>query len=221
MIQLGFARDRKVRMLLMIDNYDSFVHNLARYFARLKVDAEVVRNDRISIQEVLALNPEAIVISPGPCGPRQAGVCLDLVREFSGSIPILGICLGHQVIGESFGGKIVKAIRPMHGRTSEVQHDCKGLFADLTEPVEACRYHSLVIERESLPDCLEVSAWVDDGTIMGVRHRNHQTYGLQFHPESILTNEGFDLLANFLKAAKLLPKALDTTLPDISSEFSS
>jgi len=186
-------------MLLLIDNYDSFVYNLARYFERLGRETCVVRNRAIDAEGVAELKPEAVVLSPGPCTPREAGCSLEVVRRLHGKIPMLGICLGHQVIAEAFGGRVVRAGEPVHGRTSPIHHDGRGLFAGLPGPITACRYHSLVVEEASLPACLEVSARTDDGTIMGLRHRELPVVGLQFHPESILTDLGDDMLAGFLK----------------------
>jgi len=189
-------------MLLMIDNYDSFTYNLVQYFGELKQEVVVFRNDQVSLDEVAALRPAHIVISPGPCTPNEAGVSVPLIQRFAGEIPILGVCLGHQSIGQAFGGKIVHAKQVMHGKVSQIHHDQRGVFGGLQEPFEATRYHSLVIERESLPDALEVTAWTDDGEIMGVRHRNLAVEGVQFHPESILTQFGHELLGNFLSAGR-------------------
>jgi len=189
-------------MLLMIDNYDSFTYNLVQYLGELGEDVRVFRNDQITIEEVATLRPASIVISPGPCTPNEAGVSVPLIKRFAGEIPILGVCLGHQSIGQAFGGRIVHAQSVMHGKTSAVHHDDRGVFAGLPNPVTATRYHSLVIERATLPACLEITAWTDDGEIMGVRHRELAVEGVQFHPESILTDAGHELLANFLKEAK-------------------
>ena len=186
-------------MLLMIDNYDSFTYNLVQYLGELGEDVRVFRNDEITLEEVGRLNPAKIVISPGPCTPNEAGVSVPLIRGFAGRIPILGVCLGHQSIGQAYGGSIVHARTLMHGKTSLIRHDGKGVFRGLPNPFTATRYHSLVIARESLPECLEVTAWTDDGEIMAVRHRSVPVEGVQFHPESILTEHGHDLLANFLK----------------------
>jgi anthranilate synthase component II len=186
-------------MLLMIDNYDSFTYNLVQYFGELKQEVVVFRNDEISLEEVAALRPAHIVISPGPCTPNEAGISVPLVKRFAGEIPILGVCLGHQSIGQAFGGKIVHAKQLMHGKVSTIHHAGRGVFNGIAEPFEATRYHSLVIERESLPQELEVTAWTDDGEIMGVRHRSLPVEGVQFHPESILTQFGHDLLRNFVK----------------------
>ncbi len=191
-------------MLLMIDNYDSFTYNLVQYFGELGAQVEVHRNDRITLEEIEARAPDHLVISPGPCTPNEAGISLAAIERFAGRIPILGVCLGHQSIGQAFGGRIVHARQVMHGKTSPVHHDGKGVFRGLPSPFEATRYHSLVIERESLPECLEVTAWTttDEGgmdEIMGVRHKTLAVEGVQFHPESILTRHGHDLLKNFLE----------------------
>lgn len=189
-------------MLLMIDNYDSFTYNLVQYFGELGQEVKVVRNDEIDLAGIAALKPGHIVVSPGPCTPNEAGVSVPLIKEFAGKVPILGVCLGHQSIGQAFGGKIVRAKTLMHGKTSPVFHLDKGVFAGLPSPFTATRYHSLVIERESLPDCLEITAWTDDGEIMGVRHKTMIVEGVQFHPESILTEHGHQMLDNFLKEGK-------------------
>jgi anthranilate synthase component 2 len=186
-------------MLLMIDNYDSFTYNLVQYFGELGEDVRVYRNDEITLEQIAALNPQRIVVSPGPCTPNEAGVSVPVIRRFAGKIPLLGVCLGHQSIGQAFGGRIVHAKQLMHGKVSEIRHKNAGVFRELPNPLIATRYHSLVIERESLPDCLEVTAWTDDNEIMGVRHRELAVEGVQFHPESFLTEHGHDLLANFLK----------------------
>lgn len=186
-------------MLLMIDNYDSFTYNLVQYLGELGEDVRVVRNDEISLDEVAGLRPARIVVSPGPCTPKEAGISVPLIRRFAGRIPILGVCLGHQSIGEAFGGTIVHAKQVMHGKTSAIHHADTGVFRGLPQPFTATRYHSLVIERETKPDVLEITAWTDDGEIMGVRHREFAVEGVQFHPESILTEGGHDLLRNFLK----------------------
>jgi len=186
-------------MLLMIDNYDSFTYNLVQYFGELKQEVVVFRNDQISLDEVEALAPAQIVISPGPCTPNEAGISVPLITRFAGKVPILGVCLGHQSIGQAFGGKIVHAKQVMHGKVSRIHHTDQGVFQGLAEPFEATRYHSLVIERASLPQTLEVTAWTEDGEIMGVRHTSLAVEGVQFHPESILTQHGHELLENFLK----------------------
>ena len=186
-------------MLLMIDNYDSFTYNLVQYFGELGEQVVVYRNDEITLDEIAALEPERIVVSPGPCTPNEAGVSVPLIQRFAGAIPILGVCLGHQSIGQAYGGHIVHARQLMHGKTSLIHHRDEGVFRSLPEPFRATRYHSLVIERASLPECLEVTAWTDDGEIMGVRHRTQRVEGVQFHPESILTEHGHQLLKNFLE----------------------
>jgi anthranilate synthase/aminodeoxychorismate synthase-like glutamine amidotransferase len=188
-------------MILMIDNYDSFTYNLVQYLGELGADVRVYRNDQITMAEIKRLAPEKIVISPGPCTPAEAGISCDVIREFAGRVPLLGVCLGHQCIGEVFGGEIVRAPALFHGKTSMIYHDGRTIFRGLPRPFEATRYHSLVIRRETLPDCLELSAETDDGVIMGVRHRELPVEGVQFHPESILTREGKQLLANFLSQA--------------------
>ncbi len=186
-------------MLLMIDNYDSFTYNLVQYFGELGQDIRVFRNDKITLSDIEKMNPERIVISPGPCTPKEAGISVDVIRRFTGRIPILGVCLGHQSIGEAFGGEVVRAPYLMHGKTSMIHHDGKTIFSGLPNPFEATRYHSLIIRRESLPSVLEITAWTEDGIIMGVRHKQHKLEGVQFHPESVLTSAGKDLLRNFLK----------------------
>jgi len=186
-------------MLLMIDNYDSFTYNLVQYFGELKQEVVVFRNDQISLEEVEALAPAQLVISPGPCTPNEAGISVPLIERFAGKIPILGVCLGHQSIGQAFGGKIVHAREVMHGKVSRIHHTDKGVFRGLAEPFEATRYHSLVIERATLPEHLEVTAWTEDGEIMGVRHVSLPVEGVQFHPESILTQYGHELQRNFLQ----------------------
>jgi anthranilate synthase/aminodeoxychorismate synthase-like glutamine amidotransferase len=185
-------------MILMIDNYDSFTYNLVQYLRELGADVAVYRNDRISVDEIRALRPERIVLSPGPCTPAEAGICCEVIRVFGAAIPLLGVCLGHQCIGAAYGGRIVRAARLMHGKTSLIRHDGLGLFRGLPDPFEATRYHSLLIERETMPSCLTVSADTAAGEVMGVRHRSHPVEGVQFHPESILTQAGKSLLANFL-----------------------
>ncbi|KJS05901.1 MAG: anthranilate synthase component II [Gammaproteobacteria bacterium BRH_c0] len=192
-------------MILMIDNYDSFTYNVVQYLGELNADVHVVRNDEVTLAQIEALAPEKIVISPGPCTPNEAGISVAAIRHFGGQIPLLGICLGHQSIGQAFGGKVVRARAVMHGKTSPIWHNSQGVFEGLVNPFEATRYHSLIIEKESLPDCLEITAWTqtDSGEIdeiMGVRHREFAIEGVQFHPESILTQHGHDLLRNFLQA---------------------
>jgi len=186
-------------MLLVIDNYDSFTYNLVQYFGELGADPQVKRNDAITPDEVEKMKPQKIVISPGPGRPDEAGISMELIRKFGGKIPILGVCLGHQCMGEVYGGKVVRAGRLMHGKTSPIQHDGKGVFQGLPNPFEATRYHSLIVEKNSVPSCLEVCAETAEGEIMGLRHREYPVHGVQFHPESILSKEGKDLLANFLK----------------------
>lgn len=186
-------------MILVIDNYDSFTYNLVQYLGELGADLKVFRNDKITIKEIRDLRPEKILISPGPGYPKDAGISISVIKEFSGKLPILGVCLGHQSIGEAFGGKIVQAKRLLHGKTSMIHHDGKTIFKGLPNPFEATRYHSLIIERSSLPDCLEISAWTKEDEIMGVRHKEFKVEGIQFHPESILTKEGKKLLGNFLQ----------------------
>lgn len=192
-------------MLLMIDNYDSFTYNLVQYLGELGADVRVFRNDQVTVEQIGELAPEKIVISPGPCTPNEAGVSIAAIQAFAGKVPILGVCLGHQSIGQAFGGKIVHARSIMHGKTSMIHHDNVGVFSGLPDPFEATRYHSLVIEKESLPDCLEVTAWTEDSDIgvdeiMGVRHKTLPIEGVQFHPESILTRSGHDMLRNFLNS---------------------
>ena len=193
-------------MILMIDNYDSFTYNLVQYLSELGAEVRVVRNDEVDADGIAALRPQRIVVSPGPCTPNEAGVSLAAIRAFAGRVPILGVCLGHQAVGQAFGGRVVHAREIMHGKTSMICHDGKGVFTALDDPFEATRYHSLVLERDSLPDCLEVTAWTQSGDggvgeIMGVRHKQHAVAGVQFHPESILTRHGHDLLRNFLEDA--------------------
>ena len=185
-------------MLLMIDNYDSFTFNLVQYFGELGEDVVVKRNDEISLSDIEKLSPARIVISPGPCSPTEAGISVPAVEKFAGKIPILGVCLGHQSIGQAFGGRVVHAKTLMHGKTSQMSHAGVGVFAELPTPYRVTRYHSLVIERETCPDCLEITAWTDDGEIMGVRHKSLAVEGVQFHPESIMTEHGHALLKNFL-----------------------
>jgi anthranilate synthase/aminodeoxychorismate synthase-like glutamine amidotransferase len=186
-------------MLLMIDNYDSFTYNLVQYLGELGQELNVFRNDKLTISEIEKMRPDWIVVSPGPCTPKEAGISVETIRRFAGEIPILGVCLGHQSIGEAFGGDVIRAPYLMHGKTSMIHHDGKTIFEGLPNPFEATRYHSLVIKRETLPPVLEVSAWTEDGIIMGVRHREFIVEGVQFHPESILTRVGKDLLRNFIK----------------------
>jgi anthranilate synthase component II len=189
-------------MLLLIDNYDSFTYNLAQYLGELGADVHVYRNDAITLEQISAWRPERIVISPGPCTPNEAGISVPLVQRFAGDIPILGVCLGHQAVGQAFGGRIVRAQRVMHGKMSAIEHRSEGVFAGLASPFTATRYHSLVIERSSMPECLEITAESEDGEIMGVRHREFTVQGVQFHPEAILTEHGHALLSNFLKSSR-------------------
>jgi para-aminobenzoate synthetase component 2 len=185
-------------MILLLDNYDSFTYNLAQYLGQMGQRLEVRRNDQISLDEIATLRPERIVISPGPCTPQEAGISIPLIQRFAGEIPILGVCLGHQAVGAAFGGRVIRAKKLMHGKTSEIKHDNRGVFVNVPQPFTATRYHSLIVERESLPRDLEISAETDDGVIMGLRHRKFRIEGVQFHPESVLTTSGFDLLKNFL-----------------------
>ena len=202
-------------MFLLIDNYDSFTYNLMHFLGELGADVEVVRNDRIGSEEALARDLEGIVLSPGPCDPDNAGICLDLIRTAAGRVPILGVCLGHQAIGQAFGGRVVRAPVPMHGKLSRIRHSGTGVFKGLPQPLEATRYHSLIVERESLPDCLEINAETDDGIVMGLRHRELPVHGVQFHPESIASDGGHDLLGNFLALATAgrLPSRTPAPLP--------
>lgn len=202
------ALEESLHMLLMIDNYDSFTYNIVQYLGELGADVRVYRNDAISLEEIERLAPEKIVISPGPCTPNEAGISVEAIHHFGGKIPILGICLGHQSIGQAFGGNIVRASKVMHGKLSEMHHYGKGVFAGLSNPFTATRYHSLVIDKETLPDCLEITAWTEQGDgrvdeIMGVRHRTLPIEGVQFHPESILSEHGHQLLKNFLDVGRV------------------
>ena len=189
-------------MLLLIDNYDSFTYNLVHFLGELGATCNVVRNDKISVQDALKTKPKAIVLSPGPCTPNEAGICLELIKEASGKVPILGVCLGHQAIGQAYGGKIIRLV-PMHGKLSKVRHFDKGMFEGVPQDLEVTRYHSLTVERESLPDCFQITAYTSDGVIMGLQHKDHPVHSVQFHPESIATEAGHEMLANFLKAAGL------------------
>jgi anthranilate synthase component 2 len=195
-------------MILVIDNYDSFTYNLVHYLNELGAETEVVRNDQISVEDALALRPEAVLLSPGPCTPNEAGICLALLAAAPDDLPILGVCLGHQAIGQVFGGDVVRAKTLMHGKTSQIRHEGKGLFAGLPEGFTATRYHSLSVARDSLPAALEITAWADDGEIMGLQHRTRPVFGVQFHPESIATQGGHDLLGNFLDLAGVKRTAL-------------
>jgi len=188
-------------MLLMIDNYDSFTYNLVQYFGELGEDVRVFRNDEIALEEIEQLAPRRICISPGPCSPNEAGVSLAIFERFAGRLPILGVCLGHQALGQAFGGRVIRAKSLMHGKTSPIEHTGTGVFSGLPTPFEATRYHSLAVERESLPECLEVTAWTADGEIMGLRHKSLAVEGVQFHPESIATEHGHAMLKNFLQAS--------------------
>ena len=186
-------------MILMVDNYDSFTYNLVQYLGELGAELAVHRNDKITIEAIERLAPEKIVISPGPCTPREAGISCDIIRRFAGKVPILGVCLGHQCIGDVFGGDVVRADRLMHGKTSLIEHNGQEIFAGVQNPFEATRYHSLIVARESMPNCLQITAWTNEGEVMGLRHEDYPIWGVQFHPESILTLEGKNLLENFLK----------------------
>jgi anthranilate synthase component II len=188
-------------MLVIIDNYDSFTYNLVQYFGELKVDIKVFRNDQVTLEQLQILQPDYLVISPGPCTPKESGISPEVVRYFSGKVPLLGVCLGHQCIGEVFGGKVIRAPFPVHGKLSTIHHNGQGLFQGIPEPFEAVRYHSLVVEKQTFPEVLEVTATTEDGLVMGLKHREHPTYGLQFHPESIFTGVGKSLLANFLRVS--------------------
>jgi anthranilate synthase/aminodeoxychorismate synthase-like glutamine amidotransferase len=194
-------------MVLVIDNYDSFTFNLVQYLGELKVRMEIVRNDHITLERIRELNPERILVSPGPCSPREAGISNEVIRTFGPTIPLFGVCLGHQCIGHTFGGNVIVNYRLMHGKTSAIKHNGRDLFAGMPNPFNATRYHSLVIERNSLPDCLEVTAETDEGEIMGVRHKEYPIHGVQFHPESILTDQGRTLVANFLRIGGPQPVA--------------
>jgi anthranilate synthase component 2 len=195
-------------MFLLIDNYDSFTYNLYHFLGELGATLVVRRNDAITVAEALALRPQGIVISPGPCDPDRAGICLDLIAAATGKLPILGVCLGHQSIGQAFGGKVVRAPSPMHGKVSRIFHTGTGVFEGIPSPLTGTRYHSLTLERSSLPDCLEITAWTEDGIVMGLSHRDHAIHGVQFHPESIASEHGHALLANFLRLAGHNPMPL-------------
>ncbi|QEY26771.1 aminodeoxychorismate/anthranilate synthase component II [Neisseria zalophi] len=198
-------------MLLMIDNYDSFTYNIVQYFAELGQDVLVRRNDDITLEEIAALNPQYLVIGPGPCSPKEAGISIAAMQHFAGKLPIMGVCLGHQTIGQAFGGNIVRAQTLMHGKVSPVHHQNRGMFRNLPNPVSCTRYHSLVIDRATLPDCLDITAWTDDGEIMGVRHKTLAIEGVQFHPEALLTEYGHEMLDNFLKEFQTFSTTNTTT----------
>lgn len=187
-------------MILMIDNYDSFTYNLVQFLGEMGEELQVFRNDKITIDQIAEMNPDHIVVSPGPCSPNEAGISLQVIEHFSGKIPILGVCLGHQSLAQAFGGKVIRSERLMHGKTSPVFHDGRSIFAGIPSPFTATRYHSLIVEKESLPDCLEISAWTEEGEIMGIRHKEMQVEGVQFHPESIITDYGKELLRNFISS---------------------
>jgi anthranilate synthase component 2 len=192
-------------MLILIDNYDSFTYNLVHYLGELGTESVVIRNDKVSADEVLAMKPKAIVLSPGPCTPNEAGVCLDLIKKAAPTIPLLGVCLGHQAIGQAYGGDVVRAPAPMHGKLSTITNTGEGIFKGLPQRFQITRYHSLIVDRATLPDCLEITAETDDGLIMGLQHKSHPVHGVQFHPESIASEQGHALLANFLEIAGLAP----------------
>jgi len=198
---------RCLDMLILIDNYDSFTYNLVHYLGELGAESVVIRNDKVTAEEVIAQKPKAIVLSPGPCTPNEAGVCLDLIKKAGPTIPLLGVCLGHQSIGQSYGGKVIRAPQPMHGKLSTITHTDKGVFHGLPKQFEITRYHSLIVERATLPDCLEITAETSDGIIMGLQHKTHPVHGVQFHPESIASQQGHALLANFLSLAGFTPKS--------------
>ncbi len=191
-------RKKEIGMILVIDNYDSFTFNLVQYLGELGAEMRVFRNDKITVADAVAMNPEKLLVSPGPCTPKEAGISCDIIREFGTRIPVFGVCLGHQSIGDVYGGRVVRAARLMHGKTSPILHEGRSVFKGLPSPFDATRYHSLIIERETLPECLEITAWTAEGEIMGVKHRELPVHGVQFHPESILTLEGKRLLQNFL-----------------------
>lgn len=193
-------------MLILIDNYDSFTYNLVHFLGELGAESVVIRNDKVTAEEVIARAPKAIVLSPGPCTPNEAGVCLDLIAKAGATIPLLGVCLGHQSIGQAYGGKVIRAPVPMHGKLSTIRHTGKGIFEGLPQDFEITRYHSLIVKRETLPDCLEITAETNDGLIMGLQHTSHPVHGVQFHPESIASEYGHALLANFLDLAGIAPK---------------
>ena len=189
-------------MILMIDNYDSFTYNLVHYLAELGEEVVVYRNDKIELEDIGKMDPDMMVISPGPCTPKEAGISVDAIKEFAGRMPILGVCLGHQSVAYAYGGDIVRADRLLHGKTSEIYHDGKGIYKNIPDPFEATRYHSLLVKKETLPNCFEITAWTDENEIMGLRHKEHMIEAVQFHPESILTKHGKDLLKNFITLSK-------------------
>jgi anthranilate synthase component 2 len=200
-------------MLILIDNYDSFTYNLVHFLGELGAACEVIRNDKISAADVIKKKPKAIVLSPGPCTPNEAGICLDLIAKAGGKIPLLGVCLGHQAIGQVYGGKVIRAPEPLHGKLSTIRHTAKGVFKGLPERFQVTRYHSLIVERKSLPDVLEVTAETPDGIIMGLQHKQHPVHGVQFHPESIASEQGHALLANFLTLAGMSPRRRNAPAP--------
>jgi anthranilate synthase component 2 len=200
-------------MLILIDNYDSFTYNLVHYLGELGARCDVIRNDKLSADEILKKKPKAIVLSPGPCTPNEAGVCLELIEKAGSKVPLLGVCLGHQSIGQAYGGNVIRAPQPMHGKLSTITHTGRGVFKNLPEHVQVTRYHSLIVERKSLPDCLEITAETPDGLIMGLMHKRHPVHGVQFHPESIASEQGHALLANFLELAGLSPKRRNAPRP--------
>ncbi len=204
-------------MLLLIDNYDSFTYNLVHFLGDLGASCHVVRNDKITVAEAVRLKPKAIVLSPGPCTPTEAGICLDLIAKAGADIPILGVCLGHQAIGQAYGGQVIRAAQPMHGKLSTLRHGGKGLFKGTPGRFEVTRYHSLIVERATLPPDLEITAETDDGIIMGLRHKTHPVHGVQFHPESIASEHGHSLLANFLDLAGLAPKRRNAKTPRVAA----
>ena len=197
---------RSAQMILMIDNYDSFTYNLVQYIGELGIEVKVARNDELTIDVIQAINPQIIVVSPGPCTPNEAGISLEVISHFAGKIPILGVCLGHQAIGQAFGGKVIRADRLMHGKVSPVFHNSEGVNADMPNPFRATRYHSLLVERESLPGCVEITAWTEEGEIMGLRHKKYAVEGVQYHPESIMTEEGKKIIRNFVETYSLTAK---------------
>lgn len=200
-------------MLVLIDNYDSFTYNLVHFLGELGAKSEVIRNDKATADEVLKKKPKAIVLSPGPCTPNEAGICLELIEKAAGKVPLLGVCLGHQSIGQVYGGKVIRAPQPMHGKLSTITHKDRGIFKNLPEHIQVTRYHSLIVERSTLPACLEITAETPDGLIMGLQHKTHPVHGVQFHPESIASEQGHALLANFLELAGFAPKRRNAPRP--------